>query len=108
MTLWAISFIISTGLAAAGFVLVAVLWLKKLRVTLAGALGETAGQQIRTAQRLSEALAQLQRQQTLNNQNIQSLTEANQRLQKELSYLADKVETGDQNRTPPPASRVLH
>jgi cell shape-determining protein MreC len=108
MTIWAIAFIISTALAATGFVVVAILWLRKLRETLAGALGETAGQQIRTAQRLSEALAQIQRQQTLNNQRIQSLAEANIYLQKELSSLSERLDTNDQVKSQPTHSRLLH
>ncbi|MDD3181833.1 MAG: hypothetical protein PHD48_03395 [Alphaproteobacteria bacterium] len=108
MTMWAIAFIVSTVVAAAGFVVVAIVWLKKLRDTLAVALGETAGQQIRTAQRLSESLAQLQRQQTLYDQRMQSITEANLYLQTQLQNLANKVETNDQRREVPLSSRVIH
>ena len=108
MTDWAIAFIASTTLGAAGFVVIAVLWLKKLRETLAVALGETANQQIRTAQRLSESLAQLQRQQTLYEQRIHSLTDANNQLQRELHYLANKVETSEREQPAPHPQRVLH
>lgn len=108
MTIWAIAFIASTAVAAAGFVVVAVLWLKKLRETLAVALGETAGQQIRTAQRLSESLAQLQRQQSAYEQRIQTLAEANLHLTHELRSLADKIETNEQRHVSTATPRVLH
>lgn len=108
MTLWAIAFIASTGIAAAGFVVVAVLWLKRLRETLASALGETASQQIRTAQRLSEALASLQRQQNLSQQRLQTLTEANIRMRQELNDLAGKVEMTDRDQQITPPSRLIH
>lgn len=108
MTIWAIAFIASTALAAIGFVVVAVLWLKKLRETLALALGETAGQQIRTAQRLSESLAHIQRQQSLYEQRIQSLTDAHMQLQREIGYLADKVESNELKHSPITQQRVLH
>lgn len=108
MTIWAIALILSTSIAAVGCAVVAVVWLKKFRDTLAVALGETAGQQVRTAQRLSESLAQLQRQQTAYDKRIQSLTEANLILQRELNHLADKVETNEQRQITTSVSRVLH
>jgi len=108
MTEWAIAFIASTGLAAAGFVVVAVMWLKKLRETLALTLGETAGQQIRTAQRLSETIATLQRQQTLYQQRLQTLTDANIHMRQELNDLAGKVEMTERDQSPTLPSRMIH
>jgi len=108
MTEWAIAFIISTGLAAAGFVVVAVLWLKKLRETLGLALGETAGHQVRSAQRLSETIATLQRQQHLSDQRLQTLTEANIRMRQELNELAGKVELTEREQISNLPSRMIH
>jgi len=108
MTEWAIAFIASTGLAAAGFVVVAVLWLKKLREALAITLGETAGQQVRTAQRLSETMAAMQRRQHLSEQRLQTLTEANIHMRHELNELAGKVEMTEREHDSNLPSRLIH
>ena len=109
MTEWAIAFIASTALAAIGFVVVAVLWLKKLRDTLSLALGETAGQQIRSSQRISETISALQRRQQLSEQRLQTLTEANIRMRQELNELAGKVELTDRDQpTSTLPSRMIH
>ena len=108
MTEWSIAFIVSTALAATGFVYVAVLWLKKLRETLVIALGETAAQQIRSAQRLSETIAKLQRQQHQYEQKIQVLTEASLRVRHDLDDLSGKIEMTERDTLPNPTSRMIH
>lgn len=108
MNLWVLTFVASTALAAAGFVVVAVLWLKKLRETLAIALGETASQQVRTAQRLGEAIAQLQHRQHLNEQRIQALADANIRLRQEVTALTAKLEPADSEQPPATPTRLIH
>ncbi|HAX92058.1 MAG TPA: hypothetical protein DCY07_07625 [Rhodospirillaceae bacterium] len=108
MSLWGLVFVISTGLAAMGFVVVAVLWLKKLRETLATTLGETAGQQIRTAQRLGDSLSHLQRQQQNQEQRLQDLMELNDRMRREINVLTSRLELTSGDLRPDPPSRMVH
>ncbi len=91
MDIWVISFVVSTALAATGFVVVAVVWLKKLRETLSGTLAETVSQQVRNAQHVSETLTELQLHQQLYEQRLQTLTEANIRMRQDLNEMANKV-----------------
>ena len=90
---WMYLFAGATALSAVGFVCVAVLWLRKLRETVSGALSEAAGQQIRTAQRMSETIAQLQKQQDNYTQQIHMLAQAGLRLQQELSSVTHRLES---------------
>jgi chromosome segregation ATPase len=82
-----------TLLCSAGFVFVAIIWLRKMRETVSGALAEAAGQQIRTSQRLNEAIAQVQKQQDSYNQQIHILAQAGMRLQQELSSVANRLDS---------------
>lgn len=105
---WVLAFAAFTALAATGFVVVAVLWLKKLRETVSTTLGETAGQQIRTAQRLSEAIGQTQKQQQQHEQRLQTLLQANMRLRQDLSTIIARMETNERERQSQPDDRTLH
>jgi chromosome segregation ATPase len=89
---WLVLFAGAVVLSAAGFVTIAVIWLRKLRETVGTALSEAAGQQIRTAQRLAEQVAQLQKQQDGYSQQINILAQAGMRLQQELSNVANRLE----------------
>ncbi len=73
-------------------VFVAVVWLRKLRETVASALSEAAGQQIKTAQRMGESIAQLQKQQDGYTHQINVLAQAGIRLQQELSSVSNRLE----------------
>lgn len=90
---WMFLFAGTTALSAAGFVCVAVIWLRKLRETVSATLSESAGQQVLTAQRMSETIAHLQKQQDGYNQQIQALAQASLRLQQELSLVANRIES---------------
>lgn len=89
---WMLIFSGTVALSAVGFVYVAVIWLRKLRETVSVALSEAAGQQIRTAQRMSESIAQLKKQQDNYAQQIHALAQAGMRLQQELSSVATRLE----------------
>ena len=97
---WLMIFAGSVALSAAGFVCVAILWLRKLRETVGIALADAAGQQIRNNQRLNEAIAQVQKQQDGYARQIQVLAQAGVRLQQELSSVATRVDNtyGEQPR----------
>ncbi len=88
-TLYLVPFSIATTLA---FVAVTVLWLRKLRETVALALTESASQQVRTAQRLGDALAQIQKQQRAYEQQLQLLAQANTQLRQGLVNVATRLE----------------
>jgi chromosome segregation ATPase len=89
---WIYLFAGAIALSAVGFVCVAVIWLRKLRETVSFALTEAAGQQIRTAQRLGESIAQVQKQQDGYTQQINVLAQAGMRLQQELSNVSNRLE----------------
>ncbi|MGB9151515.1 MAG: hypothetical protein WCD70_00315 [Alphaproteobacteria bacterium] len=91
-TEWIYLFAGAIALSAAGFVFVAVIWLRKLRETVSTALTEGAGQQIRTAQRLNQSIAQLQKQQDNYTQQINVLAQAGVRLQQELSSISNRLD----------------
>ncbi len=89
---WIVVFTAVTALSATGFVVVAVLWLRKLRETVATSLAEAANQQVRTAQRLSDALSQVQKQQYNYDQQLQNLAQAGLRLRQELVNVNTRLE----------------
>ena len=82
----------ATAFSAMGFVFVAVVWLRKLRDTVSGALAEAATQQIRTAQRMNESIAEVQKQQDNYNRQIHVLAQAGLRLQQELSNVTNRLD----------------
>jgi glycosyltransferase A (GT-A) superfamily protein (DUF2064 family) len=83
-----------TGVSAAGFVIVAVLWLRKLRETVSSALTESANQQVQTARRFSDALAEVQKQQRGYEQQLQNLAQANSQLRQGLVNVASQLQQG--------------
>jgi chromosome segregation ATPase len=93
---WILAFAAVTGLSATGFVVVAVIWLRKLRETVSVALAESANQQVQTAQRFSEAIAQVQKQQRGYEQQLQTLAQANTQLRQGLVNVASQIQHGQQ------------
>jgi hypothetical protein len=89
---WLIAFTAMTALSATGFVVVAVLWLRKMRETVSKALAEGANQQVRMAQRLADALSQVQKQHHNYDQQLQNLAEAGLRLRQELVNVSTRLE----------------
>jgi DNA anti-recombination protein RmuC len=81
-----------TAFSAAGFMVVAVLWLRKLRDTVSSSLAEAANQQVRTAQRMNDSLAQVQKQQRNYEQQLQLLSQANTQLRQGLVSMATRLE----------------
>ena len=91
---WILTFAAVTGLSVTGFVVVAALWMRKLRETVSNALTESANQQVQTAQRFSEALAQVQKQQRGYEQQLQTLAQANAQLRQGLVSIASQLQHG--------------
>jgi chromosome segregation ATPase len=89
-----LAFAAISGISAAGFVLVAVMWLRKLRETVSSALTESGNQQIKTAQRLSESIALVQKQQRGYEQQLQALSQANAQLRQGLVNMASQLQHG--------------
>lgn len=108
MSIWGIALIVSSLLAATGFVVVAVLWLRKMRDALATTLGETAGTQFRTVQRLTQTIDQLLHRQELYEKRLCTLTEANIKMRQDLNVLAARVALSEGDAAQPPQGRVLH
>ncbi len=97
---WLLAFAAVTGLSAAGFVIVAVMWLRKLRESVATALTESANQQIQTARRFSDALAQVQKQQQHYETQIQNLSQANLQLRQGLVNISTQLQHGGSSDAP--------
>jgi len=95
-----------TAFSAAGFIIIAGLWLRRIRETMSSALAEAANQQVRTAQRMAEALAQVQKQQQNYEQQMQMLIQANAQLRQGLVNMATRLD----NHLPDPsrADHTLH
>ena len=103
-----ITLIVSTLCAATGFVVVAILWLRKLRDALAMTLGENAGTQIRTTQRLTMTIEQLLHRQELYEKRLHTLTDANIKMRQDLNLLAERVALSESEQPPFPRDRVVH
>ena len=69
-----------TAFSLTGFAVVAIMWLRRLRENVSAALTESANQQVRTAQRLSDAMDTIQKQQRQYEQQIHTLAQAGLRL----------------------------
>ena len=108
MPYWVLLLAVSTTLAATGFVVVAVLWLKKLRQTVQTAMGDIASQQVLNAQRLSETIGQLQKQQRTLETQIQNLAQANDRLRQDMTAIATRVEHSEREMAQSSSARILH
>lgn len=92
MPIWVVAFAGATALSAAAFVAVAVLWLRKLRLTVSAALAESATQQLDTAKKLSDALNNVQKQQRNYEQQLHNLAQAGLKLRQELTAVAHRLE----------------
>ncbi|MBI1272586.1 MAG: hypothetical protein GC131_00670 [Alphaproteobacteria bacterium] len=98
-----------TTFTAIGAGVMCVLWLQKLRRALAKALNEATNQQIRTTQRLADAVSAVQRQQKMYEQQLHNLAQANMRLRQEVVAVAQRVERGEsENRADNGSDRILH
>jgi hypothetical protein len=89
---WVVLFVAISAISATGFVVVAVLWLRKLRETVSSALAEAARQQVRTSQRLGETISQMQKQQRGYEQQLQILSQANAQLRQGLVTVANRLD----------------
>lgn len=103
---WLVIFAGAVTLSAVGFVSVAVMWLKKVRETVAVTLADSAEQQKYAHQKLNDALSKVQRQQDDYARQITVLAQAGIRLQREISDVAERVDNahGEQLR----AGQTLH
>ena len=103
MQIWIVAFAGATAISAAIFVTVAVMWLRKLRETVSSTLTESANQQIRTAQRLNDAVAQVQKQQRTYEQQLHKFAQAGLKLRQDLAAVTTRLEHSEL-----PGDRTLH
>jgi hypothetical protein len=89
---WLYTLVAITAVSATCFMVVGALWLRRLRETVSSALAEAANQQVRTSQRLSDALAQVQKQQRGYEQQLQLLSQANTQLRQGLVSVATRLD----------------
>jgi mRNA-degrading endonuclease RelE of RelBE toxin-antitoxin system len=75
-----VAFAAVTALSATGFVLITVLWLRRMRESVSTTVADATNQQIRTIVRLGDALAHVQKQQRNYEQQLQSHAEVCLRL----------------------------
>lgn len=80
------------SLSALAASIVAIVWLSNLRASVARVLTESTSQQIRTAQRLFEALAQIQKAQQGYERQLQALSHANAQLRQDLATVSTRLE----------------
>lgn len=88
---WVLIFAAVTGVSATGFVVVAALWLRKLRETVSTALTDSANQQINSARRFADAIAEVQKQHRHYEQQLQGLAQANSQLRQGLVSVATQL-----------------
>ncbi len=87
-----IALAVITATFGIGFAAVNILGLRRLRATVVKVLAEVASQQVRSAQRFSDQIARLQRQQEAYNQQIQILAQAGLRLRQDLTSVSTRLE----------------
>lgn len=96
-------------IAVSGFVVGAMLWLKRLRANLASAVSEALARQITHGQKVEEALAVLQQNQKKMEGQVLLLAEAQTRARNDINTLAQRFEQREvsaEGHTQ--TSRVLH
>lgn len=112
MNIWIFLIAAFAAIAATSFVVMAFLWLKKLRVAVTMALGETAHHHIRSVQRMNDDLAQIQKRQRALELHLHNLTKAHARLQQDFEDISSQIETMEPEEPPamPPSSddRTVH
>jgi hypothetical protein len=89
---WIVVLAAVSALSATGFIVVAVMWLCKLRETVSVTLAEAARQQVHTTQRLSDAIAHMQKQQRGQEQQLQILSQSNTQLRQGLVTVANRLD----------------
>ena len=97
-----------TALSITGFMVLGALWLRRMRESVAVALTESANQQVRTAQRLSDAMDEIQKQQRQCEQQIHTLAQAGLRLRQELVNISTRIEHGQQTDASPRGDHTIH
>lgn len=103
---WILGFAAITSLSAVGFVIVAIMWLWRLRESVSSALADSARQQIHTAEKLTETLEQVQKQQDEYEQQLLALAQANSQLRQGLVNVVTRLDHSFSDASP--NDRTLH
>ncbi len=96
---WVLVLAAASIFSAIAFITLGVMWLRKLRETVAVALTEAARHQVRSSQRLSDAVAELQKQQRNHEQHLQILSQANLQLKQGLTSVASRIDISQSDAT---------
>ncbi|HVY12243.1 MAG TPA: hypothetical protein VHB73_01605 [Alphaproteobacteria bacterium] len=109
MTPFLIAALAIMALAAAAFVVGAMLWLRRLRTQLSGSLRETLTRQINHGQKVEEALSFLQRNQKQMETQVGALADAQGRARADINLLREKLEQREISAESSAAQgRILH
>jgi len=105
-------FVIVVALITLGLTLGAVgamiLFVRRQRGAMIGALRQTGQQQLTTAQQLASAIEATQRQQRQYEQQLQNLAQATLRLRQEVQQLSKQAERTSSDTTNVENTRILH
>lgn len=97
------------GLAALAFVVGAMMWLKRLRQHLAGAVGDALTRQIQHGQKVEETLMLMERRQKALEVQVQTLAQAQARARADIAALTNKLGQRDiASDIVIPRDRMLH
>jgi len=96
---WVLVLTVASTFSALGFIIIGILWLRKLRETVSVALTEAARHQVRSSQRLSDAVDQLQKQQRGHEQQLQILSQSNMQLRQGLTTVASRIDLNQSGAT---------
>jgi hypothetical protein len=108
LDIWVPCLAASTALAASVFVVVAMLWLKKLRATVQATMREIAGQQVCNAQRMSDCVGNLRKQQQSLEQQLHDLSQSSVRLRQEMVAIAARIEMSERGNVFGASDRIFH
>ncbi len=99
------------ALTALGVIGLMIRMVRKLRSSVVTAINETAEQNIKTATKLADAIAALQKQQKTYEQQLLAMAQAGQKLRQDINLVAQHIQNDNEaeakNKAPSP-SRLLH
>ncbi len=97
-----------SALAAVCFAAIAVLWLRRLRDGVFRSVEEATAQQLSSLNRLHEEIGRMQKQQKLQEQQVQSLVGSNLKLRIDMVAMASRLDMAEEDRAQGCESRTVH
>lgn len=99
---------LTAAFTALGIVIMLVRQVRVLKRSLVTALNETAEHQIRTTQKLADAITTLQKQQKLYEQQLLAIAQAGQKLREDITIVARHIDRSRGDEAETTGQRVLH